>query len=175
MTRPSYSFIGLVKLTRMDSSEGWTYTTSICYPLQACDKNNEVLTRNSGEKWKWTHPVFCVKATCHSWTRHSVTFMSGLGNSFLLQLIEPHWKYSWFLVLLLSQTLPSQLSCRYVFKRSSTSVQNSFANSSLQSHRPSLSQSLQTIFKTWHCVSCRRLSYDRSLPINFNSLSRKLI
>ena len=33
---PSFSFLGLVKCTRMDSPEGQTYITSICYPLQAC-------------------------------------------------------------------------------------------------------------------------------------------
>ena len=40
MTNMSFSFLGLVKLTRLDSSEGWTYNASTCYPLQAHDKNN---------------------------------------------------------------------------------------------------------------------------------------
>lgn len=34
MTRSSFSFLGIVKFTRMDSSEGWTYMISIWYPLQ---------------------------------------------------------------------------------------------------------------------------------------------
>ena len=38
MMIPSLSFLGLVKLTRIDSFEEWTYTTSIWYPLQACIK-----------------------------------------------------------------------------------------------------------------------------------------
>ena len=37
MTNMSFSFLGLVKLTRSNSSKGWTYSGSICYPLQACD------------------------------------------------------------------------------------------------------------------------------------------
>jgi len=46
-----------------------------------------------------------------------------VGKSICLTIIEPHWNSSWFWVLSLSQMLPSQLSCHYVFKRSSTSVQ----------------------------------------------------
>ena len=38
MMNMSFSFLRLIKLTRLDSSKGWTYSESICYPLQACDK-----------------------------------------------------------------------------------------------------------------------------------------
>ena len=35
MTNMKFYFLRLVKLTRPDSSEGWTYSANICYPLQA--------------------------------------------------------------------------------------------------------------------------------------------
>ena len=34
----SFSFLGLIKLTRSNSSKGWTYSASICYPLQSYGK-----------------------------------------------------------------------------------------------------------------------------------------
>ena len=37
ITDMSFSFLGLVKNSRLDSSEGGTYSASICHPLQACD------------------------------------------------------------------------------------------------------------------------------------------
>lgn len=37
MTDVSFSFLGLIKLTRLDLSKGWTYNASTCYPLQVCD------------------------------------------------------------------------------------------------------------------------------------------
>ena len=37
MKNMRFSFLGIVKLTSSDSSEGWAYNASICYPLQACD------------------------------------------------------------------------------------------------------------------------------------------
>ena len=37
MTNTSFSFLGLVKLTRLDSFKGWTYSARIWHPLQACD------------------------------------------------------------------------------------------------------------------------------------------
>ena len=50
MTKPSYSFLGTIKLTMMGPSEGWTYITSICYPCKACVKIPGVLARNCGGK-----------------------------------------------------------------------------------------------------------------------------
>jgi len=38
ITDMSFSFLGLINITRLDSSQGWTYSESTCYLLQSCDK-----------------------------------------------------------------------------------------------------------------------------------------
>jgi len=37
MTNMSFYFIGLINFSRSDSSKGWTYSASTCYPLQDYD------------------------------------------------------------------------------------------------------------------------------------------
>ena len=78
MASLSSSFLGLVKCTRMDLSEGKTYMTSICYPLQACfPKIIGVLTNNGGGK---RNQFLVVSAVCRSWTWHSSAFMLDWGH-----------------------------------------------------------------------------------------------
>lgn len=74
--KPSFSLPGLVKLTRMDSSEGWTYVTSRWYPLQACVKIKRYSLKIAGKSEDETSFVLVA---CHCWTWHSSSLISGLG------------------------------------------------------------------------------------------------
>ena len=51
--RPTFSFLGLVKLTRMHSSEGSIYMTRIWNPIQSCAKlkrySLEIVGKNEDE------------------------------------------------------------------------------------------------------------------------------
>ena len=91
---PSFSFLGLVKCTRMDSSEGRIYMTSIWYPLQACVKIKRYSPEMVGENGSFSSVVLAV---CHSWTWHLSAFVSGWGHliSFLhfasVGLDNPFW------------------------------------------------------------------------------------
>jgi hypothetical protein len=46
----NHSFLGFVKHTLKDSSEGLAYITSICYPPQACVKIKRYSSEMAGEK-----------------------------------------------------------------------------------------------------------------------------
>lgn len=96
MTNISFSFLGLINLTRSDSSEGWTYITSIWYPRQACVKIIGVLSRNGEQKLEVFHQFYSLKATCRPWTLtliccscrvlghpHSVTCLFGFWAIYL--------------------------------------------------------------------------------------------
>lgn len=65
MMRSSFSFLGLVKLTRMDSSKGWTYMRAYAIPFKLAIKNNGVVTRNSGGKMKVN--ISCIFCKGNMW------------------------------------------------------------------------------------------------------------
>ena len=54
----SFSFLRLVKCTRLDFSEGKTYMTSIWYPLQACVKIKRYSPEMVGGEWNQYHRRF---------------------------------------------------------------------------------------------------------------------
>ena len=83
---PSSSFLGLVKCTRMDFSEGQTYMTSICYPLQACVKIKRYSLEMVRENGSYSSVVLAV---CHSWTWHLSTVRVRLG--YLHSVTFPPW------------------------------------------------------------------------------------
>ena len=95
MTLPSSSFLGLVKCTRMDFSEGKTYMTSICYPLQACVKIKRYLLEMVGEIGSYSSVVSTV---CHSWTWHLSIVCFGLG--YLHPVTLPPWVWEIHLPLI---------------------------------------------------------------------------
>ena len=174
MTIPSYSFLRLVKLTRMDFSEGWTYSASTCYPLQACDqKIIGVPTRNGGGKLE----ILSVVSATHSWTWH---FLLVLGWDILLFIIN--------LPGLARSFLPSiwSLPCHHDHQsHGSKSYQTPEpCHRYVQELVPLQLHFLLILCIIWNhlhpFVSCRWCGIHHgspltwSLPVDINSLSRKL-
>jgi hypothetical protein len=55
----NHSFLGFIKNTLRDSSEGGAYITSICYPPQDCIKIKRYLLENGGGKF-WKEMCLCT-------------------------------------------------------------------------------------------------------------------
>ena len=165
----------------MDSSEGRTYMTSICYPLQACVK----IKRYSPEMVGKNGTIIIISAVCRSWTWHLSTFVSGWGYliSFprfaSMGLDNPFWPLLCSLPrhhdLWSVDVKYCQVHCRAInmFKRSwplqiSTFLCFSYDPDSQQKNHVPLSR----VDDVGNIMAHLR---SRSLPVDFSSLSRKLI
>jgi len=98
MMNPSFSFLGLVKLTRMDSSKGWTYMKSIWYPLQSCVKIHRYSLKIvlGGGLMKMKHPLYRQHVALEHDTR--MFLMSGLGYPHLVTCLS---EFGWSILPLI--------------------------------------------------------------------------
>ena len=100
---PNHSFLGFVKHTLRDSSEGWDYINKHMLSSSSLRKNKEVLARNGGGKiWERDMFVFVlIGSKCRSWTWHPLfiiwirfgksiclSFMIWLQDSFHVVIFE---------------------------------------------------------------------------------------
>ena len=69
---PNHSFLGFVKNTPRDSSEGWAYINKHMWSSSSLRKNKEVLAKNGGGKFgKGICFIFVlIRSKCRSWTWH---------------------------------------------------------------------------------------------------------
>ena len=84
---PSHSFLGFVKNTPRDSSEGWAYINKHMWSSSSLRKNKEVLARNGGGKFgKGICFIFVlIGSKCLSWTWHPLFIIwSRFGKSICL-------------------------------------------------------------------------------------------
>ena len=121
LTLLSSSFLGLVKCTMMDLSEGQTYTTSICYPLQDCVKIKRYSPEMVGENGSYSSFVLAV---CHSWTWHLFSVRIGLGNLHFVTL--PPW--FWEICLPLIRLPILSIWPLILFDSNAVKFQNHFGN-----------------------------------------------
>ena len=137
---PNHSFLGFVKYTLRDSSEGWAYIASICYPPQACVKikrySPEMVGENLGKGYVFIFVL--IGSKCCSWTWHPPIL-------YLNPVWEIHLSLIWFAtrsfpVSSLSQCF--QIICRviHMFKRSpsETSIESAICSCPFSSCRHSL-------------------------------------
>jgi len=84
---PSHSFLGFVKNTPRDSSEGWAYINKHMWSSSSLRKNKEVLARNGGGKFGKgiCFIVELIGSKCRSWTWHPLFIIwSQFGKSICL-------------------------------------------------------------------------------------------
>ena len=179
---PNHFFLGFVKNTLRESSEGWAYITSIFYPPQDCIKikrySPEMVGENLGKGYVFIFVL--IGSKCHSWTWHPlfITFEASLGNPFVSHSI--YYKVS----PCLNQCCQIIGRVVHMFKRSSSeaSIESAICSCPFSPCWPFLcpvqltSYSISPSKYVTHFVSLMgdtsRCSCDEFFPIDSNSLSR---
>jgi hypothetical protein len=84
---PNHSFLGFIKHTPRDSSEGWAYINKHMLSSSILHKNKEVLARNGGGKFGkgMCFRIHIIGSKCCSWTWHPLFIIgSRFGKSICL-------------------------------------------------------------------------------------------
>ena len=176
----SFSFLGLGKCTRMDSSEGRIYMTSIWYPLQACVKIKRYSPSMVGKMEPKSLSCRQYVALEHGTCLHSCR-VGDISSHFSLASVDLGDLF-WPLIYSLPRHRDlwsfdvkyCQIHCRAInmFKRSWPLQISTFlwfsSDSDSQRHYVPLSH----IDDVGNTMAHLR---SRSLPVDFSSLSRKLI
>ena len=178
------SFLGFVKNTPRDSSEGWAYINKHMLSSSSLRKNKEVLTKNGGGKfgkgtcfrihifgskcrsWTW-HPLFII----WSWSRKSICLSFDLVQGHIMSRL-------WFSAtksLVVSFICSREVHPSPLLSRPSAVVHSYYVGLPcvyFDSYSYFVSSSKPVTYFVSLMGDTSRPSCDESCSIDFNSLSR---